>query len=98
MVNKIFGAQIGCSTDDPAIGRREKVSLAIENSWCSVPYVTSSAHSFEQTLPGKRRTTNRRIVMKTILSALVALSLLGAIAAPASADDDCDDAATSSPL
>lgn len=36
--------------------------------------------------------------MKIILSALVALSLLGAVAAPASADDDCDDTATSSPL
>jgi len=36
--------------------------------------------------------------MKTILSALVALSLLGAISAPASADDDCDDAVASSPL
>ena len=36
--------------------------------------------------------------MKTIISALVALSVLAAVAPPASAGDDCDDVETSSPL
>jgi hypothetical protein len=40
----------------------------------------------------------RRVVMKTIISALVALSMLAAVAPPASAGDDCDDTPASSPL
>jgi hypothetical protein len=35
--------------------------------------------------------------MKIVISALLALSLVAGVAAPASAGDDCDDAPTHSP-
>jgi hypothetical protein len=93
----------GAVTDE---GTAERMAFTVRNGCVRLTFLQRNSRHIEVASDARslRNRRSRRMIMKTILSALLALSLLAGIAAPASAANDYNpniggrDVGQSSPL